>query len=373
MQKTKLLLAIRSLDVGGAERQFIELVKNIDKSRFDVTVCTMYGGKQEDIIKEIEGIKYFNLNKKGRYDIFGFLKRYKEVLKSQNPCIIYSFMAEANIFSYFPKPSNTKIIWGLRASDMKLENYGLVSKSLFYIENILSKRVDRVISNAKSSLEYREKFGFDISKATVIPNGIDIDRFNPDSNLRDKFRDEFKLKKSDIAVAMVARQDIMKGHIYFAKAIRELVKRYPNLYFFAVGSRDFGIEKECNIHLKDYIGSRFFYLDAQRDIEKVYNGIDILVSASIYGEGFSNSIAEAMSCATPCIVTDVGDSAYIVNNCGAVVEKESAESIVRGIEEMLKRDLKKLGLKSRERIVKYFSIKQMVEKSTGEIDKLCAE
>jgi hypothetical protein len=44
---TKLFLAIRSLDIGGAERQFIELVKYIDKSKFYVLVCTMYGGLQE--------------------------------------------------------------------------------------------------------------------------------------------------------------------------------------------------------------------------------------------------------------------------------------------------------------------------------------
>jgi len=43
--KIKLVLSIRSLDIGGAERQFIELVKHIDKKRFDVTVCTMYGEK----------------------------------------------------------------------------------------------------------------------------------------------------------------------------------------------------------------------------------------------------------------------------------------------------------------------------------------
>jgi len=48
----KLLLAIRSLDIGGAERQFIELVKGIDKNRFDVTVCTMYPGELDDEVKK---------------------------------------------------------------------------------------------------------------------------------------------------------------------------------------------------------------------------------------------------------------------------------------------------------------------------------
>ena len=61
MKKTNLILAIRSLDIGGAERQFIELIKHIGKSQFNVTVCTMYGGIQEDIVKRIPHITYYNL------------------------------------------------------------------------------------------------------------------------------------------------------------------------------------------------------------------------------------------------------------------------------------------------------------------------
>ena len=59
----KLILSIRALDVGGAEKQFVELVKHIDKSQFEVTVCTMYGGVQEDIVKQIPNVSYYNLQK----------------------------------------------------------------------------------------------------------------------------------------------------------------------------------------------------------------------------------------------------------------------------------------------------------------------
>ncbi len=50
VKKIKLLLAIRSLDIGGAERQFIELIKNIDKDKFEVYVCSMYGGKKYKLL-----------------------------------------------------------------------------------------------------------------------------------------------------------------------------------------------------------------------------------------------------------------------------------------------------------------------------------
>ena len=72
----KVVFSIRSLDIGGAENQFIVLVKNIDKSEFNITLFTMYGGTQEDMVKHIPGINYINLQKKGRYDFFDFYKKY---------------------------------------------------------------------------------------------------------------------------------------------------------------------------------------------------------------------------------------------------------------------------------------------------------
>ncbi|WP_457749103.1 glycosyltransferase, partial [Sulfurimonas sp.] len=103
---TKLVLSIRSLDIGGAERQFIELVKGIDKERFSVHVCTMYPGVLDEEIKKLDDINFQCFKKRGRYDL-GFLFHYKEFLRQLQPDIIYSWLGEMNLFSYWIKPKNT--------------------------------------------------------------------------------------------------------------------------------------------------------------------------------------------------------------------------------------------------------------------------
>ena len=338
----KLVLAIRSLDIGGAERQFIELIKHIDKTKFDIYVVTMYSGVLDTEVINIKGIKFFNLKKHGRYDL-QFYFRYKKLLKQITPDVIYSFMGEMNLFSYWCKPKNTKLIWGFRSSNKDLTKYGKVSQFLFYLQKKYSKKIDKIITNSNSSLEYHKKVGFNMDKAIVIYNGIDTKRFQKQTT---DFKKKYNLKTPTIA--MVARVDYVKGYDVFCNAILDF-----DYEFIAIGKG----EMDCK---------KVRFLGPFEKIEQVYNGIEVLVSAS-RSEGFSNSIAEAMACETPCIVTDVGDSKYIVGDTGIVINPNSAEELQKAIKQIFTFDLVDLGKKSRKRIVDNFSIDKMVKKTEEEI------
>ncbi len=367
----KLILSIRALEVGGAEKQFVELVKHIDKSQFEVTVCTMYGGVQEDIVKQIPNVSYYNLQKIGRYDFYTFYKNYSILLKEINPDVIYSFLGEMNLFSLWCKPKDTKLIWGFRASDKDWKQYGKVPQIVFWLQKKLSSKVDKIISNSHASIEYHRGHGFDMNKSMVIHNGIDSDRFKRDKQKREDFRGKYNLKENDIAIGIVARINYIKGYLIFSQVAKEIMDTYENIYFFSVGGGDVTIQKECEDILGAYNDKRFFWLGTQNHIEEIYSGFDIAVSSS-FGEGFSNSIAEAMSCGVPCVVTDVGDSALIIDKMGALVKSHDIQSLYYGLEKMKKDDHKALGKKSRDRVVENFSIQKMVANTEKEILK-CVE
>ena len=95
------------------------------------------------------------------------------------------------------------------------------------------------------------------------------------------------------------------------------------------------------------------------------NAIDIHVLSSSYGEGFPNVIAEFMVCGTPCVVTNVGDSASIVGKTGWVVPSNNPKKLADALEKALnehryfKMD-KKRCFKARLRIKENFSITNMI-------------
>ncbi|CAA6811339.1 MAG: Unknown protein [uncultured Sulfurovum sp.] len=367
----KVLLAIRSLDIGGAEKQFIELVKHIDKFKFEVTVCTMYGGIQEPLIKNVSNITYVNFQKQGRYDFYSFYKNYSKLIEEVNPSVIYSFLGEMSLFSLWAKPKKTKIIWGFRTSDKDWSQYGKVSRGIFWLQKKFSSKVDKIISNSFASIEYHKEHGFDMQKAVVIANGIDTNRFQRDNEKRKLLRNEYGLNKDDIVIGMVARLDKIKGYLIFSEVAKRIVTEYENVYFVSVGGGSQEIQSKCEYILGEYNEKRFFWLGQQQNVEDIYSGFDIAVSAS-FGEGFSNSIAEAMSSSLACVVTDVGDSALIVDEYGVVVEAKEVDSLYDGLVEMLAKDYKFLGEESRKGVVENFSIEKMVKNTEKEIIK-CVE
>ena len=100
------------------------------------------------------------------------------------------------------------------------------------------------------------------------------------------------------------------------------------------------------------------------NIVEAMNGIDIYVQSSSYGEGFPNVVAEAMSCGTPCIVTDVGDAALISDKSGWVVPPSNPVKLANAIEKALieigNARHKKRSVKARSIIKSKFDIKNMI-------------
>jgi len=92
--------------------------------------------------------------------------------------------------------------------------------------------------------------------------------------------------------------------------------------------------------------------------------MDVAVLSSAWGDAFPNVVGEAMACATPCVVTDVGDAAYIVGNSGLVVSASNSEALANAMMTMIEMsDLKrsKIGEMARERVVALFSMESVVK------------
>lgn len=114
---------------------------------------------------------------------------------------------------------------------------------------------------------------------------------------------------------------------------------------------------------REQISDRIHLLGLRNDMNRVMSALDIFSSSSC-GEGFPNVIGEAMACETPCVVTDVGDSALIVGDTGIVVKPSDPVALANAWATMIEKGeqhRKTLGKQARQRVLENFALKKIVQ------------
>jgi glycosyltransferase involved in cell wall biosynthesis len=182
----------------------------------------------------------------------------------------------------------------------------------------------------------------------------------PNRDSYSSIRKEFGLRDDVLIIGLIARFHPMKDHECFLNAAALLIRQFRNVRFLLVGSN----VSEANAKLTkliEHLGldQHVLLLGERNDIPRITAALDIATSSSAWGEGFGNSIGEAMSCGVPCVVTDVGDSAWIVGETGRVVPPSDPNALATAWESLIvlgSEGRNALGAMARERVRNIFSL-----------------
>jgi len=333
----KIVFLVRSLNYGGAERQLTLLSKGLRQRGHDVVVVVFYsGGPLEKELVDAQ-VRVRPLNKRGRWEVFGFLIRLIQVLREERPDILHGYLHDANLMTMIPKFLTlcTKVVWGVRCSHIDLRQYDWLAWVEFKVNCWLSILPDAIIANSHVGRDYHLALGYPAEKTVVIPNGIDTERFRPNPLARRRIREEWGIKEQEELIGLVGRLDPMKDHPIFIEAAALLAKRRSEIRFVCVGGGPDEYRAELQRHAKQLgLEDRLLWVGIREDMPAVYTALDIAVSSS-YGEGFANVIGEAMACGVPCVVTNVGDSARVVADLGEVVPPKDPVALRDAIERLL--------------------------------------
>src|SRR5258708_6208084 len=229
-----------------------------------------------------------------------------------------------------------------------------------------SRRPSAIIYNSLTSAGQHEALGYSAARRVIIPNGFDCQTLRPDEAARKAVREELRVDQDTVLVGMIARHHRRKDHAGFLRAAGMVARLYAKGRFALAGT---GVDREQPALLKlieEYqLQGRVFLMGERSDIPRLSAALDIACSASAWGEGFSNSIGEAMACAVPAVVTDVGDSAYLVGDTGRVVPPRDPSALAQGFGELIEAGVAKrrqLGEAARKRIELNFSLPAIVRR-----------
>ncbi|MDP2664292.1 MAG: glycosyltransferase family 4 protein [bacterium] len=168
---------------------------------------------------------------------------------------------------------------------------------------------------------------------TVIPNGIDLNKFKPEGSRIKKYLD------GRINILFLGRIEERKGLIYLLKSYKILDKKYDNIRLIIVGEGP--SEQEClkfinKNKLRNVVFERHI---KEEDVPSYYRTCDIYCSPAIYGESFGIVLVEAMATGKP--VVAFANSGYkIVLNRGKgkrfLAEPKDYRTLSKKIEELIR-------------------------------------
>ena len=358
----KIAHVITDLDIGGAEMMLYKLLTlpHNDVSNF-LVISLMGRGRIADRIEAL-GVKVKMLDlEQGQRPSWKTIKKLRLFIRAFNPDIVQGWMYHGNIaatiavFLSDPMHRNVKLLWNIRQTLYSVNSEKVQTRFLIKLGCWLSFLPDSIIYNSSVSAEQHVKIGFLAKKTKIIPNGFDLQKFRPDQNRRQQLRKELRVSESTILIGHISRLHPMKDHATLLRVIDRVVGSLSDtgskqeVLFLLIGH---GVTSELSKN------PAIRFLGERTDIPRIMSALDIVVSSSAWGEGFPNVIGEAMASEVPCVVTDVGDSAYIVGKYGRVCSVGDEQCIASSLLQLIenKQERKTAGKQARKRIKENYSI-----------------
>jgi len=347
---------INSMEVGGAQRQVLNLFRAIGRDRFDLRlICLAEKGAFGERL-EREGFPVQALGK-GRGIDPRMLIRLVRLLRQWKPDIVHCTVFTANLWGRLAaKLAGVRILIAHEQSTVSLEK-----RHRRVIDRVLSRWTHRVLA-VSDDLRRRviAEERIDPQRVEVLYNAIECDAFDspPTEPLpalpgRRGFR-----------VGIVGRLEYRKDHLTAVRAAARVVAQVPEAVFCLVGDgpERSRIENEiARLGLADHVR----LLGERDDVARLLHAFDLYVLCSVT-EGLSLSILEAMAAGLPVVATRVGGNPELLDQgrAGILIPARDPDALADAIIDLLinREKASALGRAARERARRSFDIRTVARR-----------
>jgi len=355
-----IIFLITSLDFGGAEIQLIRLAAALKKRKWDVRIITMVLPDVSFLGLIHYDIPIYSLNMVRRKVDVCALFRLAKILRKERPTILHSHMVHANflarvvrLIAYVPVvvctahniyEGNVIRDWWYWLTDCLCDMTTHVSKAG------LRRYLDRGMVNPK--------------KAMFIPNGVDTEVFQDNSEIRQQIRTALNAEHRFVWLA-IGRFEEAKDYPNMINAFARVCDEKIDSILWIAGD-GFLKSKIERLVGKLGINNKVRFLGIRQDIPNLMNAADAYVMSSAW-EGMPMVLLEAASCSLPIVATSVGDNREIVKEgkTGFLVPFGNSKKLADAMVTVEKLPIEKryeIGQAGRKFVEEAYSLEYIVDK-----------
>ncbi|MDQ5767418.1 glycosyltransferase [Thiothrix subterranea] len=322
-QKIRVIHIITRLNTentDGAAMMLYKLMAHTDRHRFEPIVISLDGEAELSNRIRAHGIDVYSLDMHHNITAGWQIFKLTQLLRNLQPDIIQGWMYHGNLAASLANLSlgnHHAVLWNIHHALPALNKEARTTRWVIELAAKRSSTPEHIIYNTYLSADQHTALGYDDQRSLVIPNGFDTQLFAPNHYQRNAMRHSLGIPADAFVIGLFAHYHPVKNHALFLEAARLLLPHQPNVHFILAGR---GVT-ENNPKLQYLLNKmptkqNLHLLGGRKDIPHLMNALDLYTLTSSYGEGFPESVAEAMACGIPCVTTDVSDLARIIGNTG---------------------------------------------------------
>lgn len=373
-EPTRIVYVVDNVSFRGGERTVLQLAGGLPRTRYEVSVACSPGGVLVERLHDLGvGVIAAEMRSRRRLDtVLALANKFRQL----RPHIVHTqgrgdpFGRIAARLARVPSVvSTTAAIAGRYMVDERWR------KALYRLIDFTTDRmVDRFIVVDRRSVDVlAERHGIAASRVVVIPNGIELERFDPSRARRGAWRRRLGVTDDAFLIGGLGRLAWEKG---FADLIRAFASLGSSDTWLVIAGDGPEWEELRALAVSLDVSSRVLFLGFVEDVPGLLADLDVFVLSS-HQEGHPLALLEAMAMGVPVVATDITGVAETITDGvdGILVPPGDAGALAEAIK-AVGRDpdvASRMGRGARKKVEREYTVERMVRRTAVLYDGLLAE
>ena len=236
---------------------------------------------------------------------------------------------------------------------------GLKKQFLKFLDRLLVWFTTHILVDGQSQRQFliankiiTDKNSKVLGKGSI--SGVDVQKFNPSSEIRNLYRTQLNFQKNDVVFAFLGRMNTDKGVLDLAKAFQKLHADFPNVKLLLIGFDEENMQEK----IRQIQTENIIYFGPTPKPQEVLQAADVFCLPS-YREGFGTSVIEASLLELPVICSDTYGLAetIIENKTGLRHEVKNVAQLYNQMKLLVQNEETRtvLGKNGRQYVLEHFS------------------
>lgn len=351
--KTPILVVIKGLALGGAERMLAEASRYWDRSEFDYRVA-YFLPERDELVGDLEEADIPVMCLGGRGGWLGITYRLFRLVRALEPDLVHAHLPSAGVLVRLC--SNVPVVYTEHNITSSYHRFTRFANRATYRRNQATIAVSEAVASSIS--------GYRGPPIQVIPNAVTVDPAHLDP---ERARRELGLSSRQPMVVHVGNIKPHKGHRILLRAAATLAAKRPEVTVVSIGAESHPGEMQAlEVMLRELgLEERVRLLGRRRDALDFVSAADVFVNPA-EAEGLPVAVLEAMALQRPVVATSVGGVPEVIEHerTGLLVAPGDPHALSSAIERVLEAPelAARLGAEGGRIVAERYSLPSMVGK-----------